>query len=86
MRFSVLAGLGVIERKPAGRSTIQLTNFGNGHSWSKLPARNLYSSGLILGFQHFTLRWMTELHALKLRSVQVSVVGHPRREIFLRRG
>jgi hypothetical protein len=64
--LSVLAGLGVIERKPAGRSTIQLTNFGNGHTWSKLPARNLYSGPRIIAFQHFTLRSIAELHALKL--------------------
>jgi hypothetical protein len=64
--LSVLASLGVIERQPAGRSTLQLTNFGNGHSWSKLPARKLYSGGRIVGFQHFTLRSLAELHALKL--------------------
>lgn len=56
----------MIERKPAGRSTIQLTNFGNGHTWSKLPARGLYFGGRIIAFQHFTLRSMAELHALKL--------------------
>lgn len=65
--LSVLADLGVIDRKPSGRSSIQLTNFGNGHSWSKLPARKLYTSGgRIIGFQHFTLRSISELHALKL--------------------
>lgn len=65
--LSVLADLCLIERKPSGRSSVQLTNFGNGHSWSKLPARKLYSGGgRIIGFQHFTLRSMTELHALKL--------------------
>jgi DNA-binding transcriptional ArsR family regulator len=64
--LSVLASLGVIEREPAGRSTIQLTKFGNGHSWSKLPARKLYSGGRIIAFQLFTLRSMAELHALKL--------------------
>ena len=64
--LSVLASLGVIERQPAGRSTLQLSNFGNGHSWSKLPARKLYSGGRIVAFQHFTLRSMSELHALKL--------------------
>ncbi|WP_316185815.1 MULTISPECIES: hypothetical protein [unclassified Bradyrhizobium] len=64
--LGVLAELGVIERKPAGRSSIQLTNFGNGHSWSKLPARRLYANGRIIGFQHFTLRSIAELHALKL--------------------
>jgi DNA-binding transcriptional ArsR family regulator len=64
--LAVLAELGVIERKLAGRSSIQLVNFGNGHSWSKLPARRLYSGGRIMGFQHFTLRSMAELHALKL--------------------
>jgi DNA-binding transcriptional ArsR family regulator len=62
----VLSDLGVIERQPGGRSTVQLTNFGGGHSWSKLPARNLYAGGRIVGFQHFTLRSMAELHALKL--------------------
>lgn len=64
--LGVLTELGVIERKPAGRSSIQLTNYGNGHSWSKLPARRLYGNGRIIGFQHFTLRSMAELHALKL--------------------
>jgi predicted transcriptional regulator len=64
--LSVLADLGVIDREPTGRSTFQLTNFGNGHSWSKLPARSLYSDGRIRAFQHFTLRSMAELHALKL--------------------
>ncbi|MGY4399274.1 hypothetical protein [Bradyrhizobium sp. USDA 3315] len=64
--LAVLTDLGVIERKPAGRSSIQLTNFGNGHSWSKLPARWLYGNGRVIGFQHFTSRSMTELHALKL--------------------
>jgi hypothetical protein len=63
--LSVLANLGVIDRKPAGRSTIQLTNYGD-RSWSKLPARMLYSSDRIVAFQHFTLRSMAELHALKL--------------------
>lgn len=64
--LAVLTDLGVIERKPAGRSSVQLTNFVKGHSWSKLPARRLYSGGRIMGFQQFTLRSMAELHALKL--------------------
>ena len=64
--LSVLADLDVIARQPAGRSSIQLMNVGGGHSWSKFPARRLYSSGRIRGFQHFTLRSMAELHALKL--------------------
>ncbi|MGA8158305.1 MAG: hypothetical protein WB822_19300, partial [Rhodoplanes sp.] len=41
--LSVLGELGVIERKPAGRSTIQLANFSLTGGWSKLPARRLYS-------------------------------------------
>lgn len=64
--LGVLADMKVIERQPSGRSTILLTNFGDGHSWSKLPARRLYAGGRIIAFQSFTLRSMTELHALKL--------------------
>lgn len=64
--LSVLADLEVIARQPAGRSSIQLMNVGGGHSWSKLPARRLYSNDRIRGFQYFTLRSMAELHALKL--------------------
>jgi hypothetical protein len=64
--LAILADMDVIERQPAGRSTIRVTNFGNGHSWSKLPARRLYAGGRIIAFQNFTLRSMTELHALKL--------------------
>lgn len=64
--LSILASANLIDRQPAGRSTIQLTNFGNGHGWSKLPARRLYSGDRIVGFQHLTLRSMAELHALKL--------------------
>jgi DNA-binding transcriptional ArsR family regulator len=64
--LSVLAALGVIEREPAGRSTFLLANYKTGGGWSKLPARRMYSSGRIIAFEHFHLRTMTELHALKL--------------------
>ena len=64
--LSVLEKLGVIEREPSGRSTFQLTNYHAPGGWSKLPARRMYSSGRIIAFDHFNLRTMTELHALKL--------------------
>ena len=64
--LSVLAALGLIEREPSGRSTFQLTNCQVAGGWSKLPARRMYGSGRIIAFEHFHLRTMTELHALKL--------------------
>jgi predicted transcriptional regulator len=64
--LSVLDSLGVIEREPGGRSTFQLTNYGQAGGWCKLPAKRLYSGGRIIAFEHFHLRTMTELHALKL--------------------
>ena len=64
--LSVLDVLHVIEREPSGRSTFQLTNCNLAGGWSKLPARRLYRSGRIVAFDHFKLRNMTELHALKL--------------------
>lgn len=64
--LSVLREHGLIVREPAGRSTFQLTNYGIPGEWSKLPARRLYASGRIIAFDHFNLRTMTELHALKL--------------------
>ena len=64
--LGVLSELGVIERKPSGRSTIQLTDFNRAGGWSKLPAKRLYAGGRIIAFENFTLRTMTELHALKL--------------------
>jgi DNA-binding transcriptional ArsR family regulator len=64
--LSVLAALGLIEREPSGRSTFQLANYQVGGGWSKLPARRMYGSGRIIAFEHFHLRTMTELHALKL--------------------
>ena len=64
--LSVLAALGLIEREPSGRSTFQLANYQVAGGWSKLPARRMYGSGRIIAFEHFHLRTMTELHALKL--------------------
>ncbi len=64
--LSVLDKLGVIDREPSGRSTFQLTNHNTAGGWSKLPAKRLYNSGRIIAFDHFKLRTMTELHALKL--------------------
>jgi DNA-binding transcriptional ArsR family regulator len=66
MGLSVLAELNVIKRKPDGRSTFVLTNYNEGGGWSKLPAKGLYAYGKITAFEHFHLRSMTELHALKL--------------------
>jgi DNA-binding transcriptional ArsR family regulator len=63
--LSVLEELGVIEREPSGRSTFRLTNYNVPGGWSKFPARGMYSSRRIIAFDHFKLRTMTELHALK---------------------
>lgn len=63
--LSVLADLGVIERNPAGRSSFRVNDYITG-SWSKLPARALYSGDRIVGFQLFKLRSIAELNALKL--------------------
>jgi DNA-binding transcriptional ArsR family regulator len=64
--LGVLEKLGVINRSPAGRSTFQLLNYNDAGGWSKLPARGLYGAGRIIGFDHFHLRTMNELHALKM--------------------
>jgi hypothetical protein len=64
--LSILDALHVIQREPSGRSTFQLTGYNLAGGWSKLPARRLYSAGRILAFDHFKLRNVTELHALKL--------------------
>lgn len=64
--LSILEEMNVIEREPLGRSTFRLTEFGVPGGWSKLPARRLYAAGRIIAFDHFKLRTMTELHALKL--------------------
>lgn len=64
--LSVLKELDVIEREPAGRSSFQLTNYNQAGGWSKLPAAGLYAGGRIVAFEHFHLRAMCELHALKL--------------------
>ncbi|MCP3473817.1 helix-turn-helix domain-containing protein [Bradyrhizobium sp. CCGUVB1N3] len=64
--LTVLEKLQVIDRAPSGRSTFQLLNYNEAGGWSKLPARGLYGAGRIIGFEHFHLRTMNELHALKL--------------------
>ena len=64
--LSVLAELGVVNRGPVGRSSFPLANYSVAGGWSKLPARGMYSAGRIAAFDHFHLRAMCELHALKL--------------------
>ncbi|WP_394886537.1 hypothetical protein ACG873_18500 [Mesorhizobium sp. AaZ16] len=64
--LDVLAGLKVIERSPAGRSTYQLSNFDRDRGWAMLPARCLYSASRIAAFKDFKLRSATELNAMKL--------------------
>ncbi len=64
--LSVLEALAVIERNVEGRSTFRLMNYAAAGGWSKLPARRMYNAGRIVAFEHFKLRTMTELHALKL--------------------
>jgi DNA-binding transcriptional ArsR family regulator len=64
--LSVLQERAIIDREPNGRSTFLLKDYKLDGGWSKFPARRLYSGGRILAFDHFKLRTMTELHALKL--------------------
>jgi hypothetical protein len=64
--LSVLNEFDLIDRAPSGRSTFKLSKYNERGGWSKFPARPLYAGGRITAFEHFTLRTMTELHALKL--------------------
>jgi hypothetical protein len=65
--LDVLEGLKVIERTLDGRrSTYKLANYNLKGGWAKFPARTMYQSGIIKGFEDFRLRRATELNALKL--------------------
>lgn len=71
-RAKMSGGLGVLERhnvitrNVAGRSTYLLTRYKREGGWGKLPAKGLYSCGIIAAFEEFTLRRSAELNALKL--------------------
>lgn len=72
-RTKVSDGLDVLEarklvvREADGRSTYQLTNYGEGHVWAALPAKPLYDrSGEMPMFDDFYLRKAAELDALKI--------------------
>ena len=72
-RTKVSDGLDVLEarklvvREADGRSTYQLTNYGEGHVWAALPAKPLYDrSGAMPMFGDFYLRKAAELDALKI--------------------
>jgi hypothetical protein len=63
--LSLLEDRGIIERGPQ-RSAYSLCDMGEGLPWAKLPAKGMYGSGVVAGFQHFKLRQSAELNALKL--------------------
>jgi DNA-binding transcriptional ArsR family regulator len=64
--LDVLERIGVVARRPEGRSSYKLTGFDPKRGWAKLPAKRLYSSGRVYAFDDFRLRSATELNALKL--------------------
>jgi hypothetical protein len=76
--LNILTNLGVITRKPAGRSSYQLTNYNPEIGWAKLPAKSMYSGRRITAFYHFKLRRTAELDALK--AYLLFVAGRDRRE------
>jgi predicted transcriptional regulator len=81
-RAKVSAGLatldtrGIIERKAGGRSTFALVDYDPQAGWAKLPARELYSKGMIPAFADFKLRSAAELNALKLYLLFVARRGN----------
>ncbi len=70
-RSKLSDGLDLIEanehivRGVEGRSTYGLEDYDPERGWAKLPARGLYSGGRLGAFQHFKLRQMAELDAIK---------------------
>lgn len=64
--LSVLAGIGLIEREPRGRSTFMIRNYSAKAGWAKLPSKGLYSNGVVSAFTGFRLRHRAELDAMKL--------------------
>ena len=64
--LNVLEEREIIERRANGRSTLKLCNYDRTKGWGKLPARKLYSGGVISAFSDFHLRQPAELHALML--------------------
>lgn len=64
--LSVLSEHALIEREPHGRSTFQVRNYDPKTGWAKLPAKGLYSHGVVSAFTAFRLRQRAELDAMKL--------------------
>jgi hypothetical protein len=84
--------LQVIETPPeAARSTYQLTNFGTGNHWAKMPLKSMRALGKIAAFADFQLRKVAELDALKLfflfmarrdRATNVANIGYEKIEDY----
>ena len=64
--LDILSDRGRVDREPEGRGTYGLVDFNPNAGWAKLPAKGLYSGGVVAPFQHFTLRNKNELFAMKL--------------------
>jgi DNA-binding transcriptional ArsR family regulator len=64
--LSVLAGRGLIEREPEGRSSFLLSHYDPASGWAQFPAKGLYRHDTIAAFTEFRLRLPAELEALKL--------------------
>lgn len=64
--LDILEERDVITRNVAGRGTFGLKNYNPMAGWAKLPAKGIYTGGVVQAFQHLTLRNKNELVALKL--------------------
>lgn len=65
--LEILEKRGLVIREPDGRSTYQLTNYGESNVWAALPAKPLYDrSWAIPMFNDFHLRKAAELDAVKI--------------------
>ena len=66
--LKVLEAMGLMQRKPSGRSSFHLANYDPQGGWGKLPAKRLYARGSnqVSFFSELSLRKPVELHALKL--------------------
>lgn len=77
----------VIEAWASGQSTYRLVGYDRTQGWGKLPARRMYASERIEAFDHFHLRRVVELDALKMyllivalrdRNTNFATVGYDR--------
>lgn len=82
--IKVVVDFGIIEHEPRGQSTFKLIGYGEeGASWAKLPAKGLYSNGVIWGLKDFSVRKSVGLHALKIYLLLVSRRDRARNETRL---